>query len=120
MSGSKLILVADDYDDAARYLAEILGWATHFDTMYTKDGVKALEMTEQRRPDAAILDIDMPRINGLEAARLFRERYAERRPLLIAVTGRESATEVELSGLFDYVEKKPVEVVDLMRILQSI
>jgi CheY-like chemotaxis protein len=116
----KLVLVADDYDEAARLLAEALGWAAQCDTMYARDGVEALQLADKRRPDAAILDIDMPRLGGIEAARLLRERFVDQRPLLIALTGKTCIADVQLSGMFDFVERKPIEMTELVKLLQTI
>jgi CheY-like chemotaxis protein len=108
-AGQNLVLVVDDYDDAAAQLAELLKCATPFDAMAARGGREALELAKDCRPVAAILDIDMPYIGGIEVARAMRDIFGERRPLLIALSGRASLDEVVLSGLFDHALRKPVQ-----------
>jgi CheY-like chemotaxis protein len=118
-SANKLVLVADDYDDAAALLAELLRLSTAFDTMVAKDGREALGQALARRPDVAILDIDMPHIGGIEAAWALRVAFEEHRPLLIAMTGG-SYAEAMLSGMFDHVLRKPIIVDELLTLLRDL
>ena len=118
-ASSRLILIADDYDDAAKLMAELVELTTPYETVAAKDGREALELARQRRPDVAILDIDMPQIGGIEAARMLRSEFGRNRPLLIASTGGMHADEAERSGMFDHVFKKPIGIMTLLRILDS-
>jgi len=113
---TKLILIADDYDHAAMLLADLLAHATEFDAVATKDGREALEQAALRRPDVALLDIDMPEIDGIETARRLRATFGESRPLLIAMTGR-APDEAKLSGMFDHVLAKPFDIAMLLSLL---
>jgi diguanylate cyclase (GGDEF)-like protein len=66
-----LILVVDDDEDIARFVGVNL--KLHgFDVAHARDGQEALEMIEQRRPDLAIVDLMMPRIDGVELTRRLR------------------------------------------------
>ena len=114
--GRKLVLVADDYDHAAAIVAEYLRAAGGFDTMVAKDGRQAVEQAMQRPPDAAVLDLDMPFLGGLDAARRLRDELGEHRPLLIAVTGGPIDGAI-VSGMFDHVLKKPFDFGHLLRLL---
>lgn len=104
----KLVLIADDYDDAARLMAEVIEMGSEFVAVAALDGVEAIAKAEERRPDIAVLDIDMPHIGGIEAARLLRAMFPSKPPLLIACTGRLEIDEVRRSGMFDHVLSKPV------------
>jgi signal transduction histidine kinase/ActR/RegA family two-component response regulator len=80
------ILVADDNRDSADLFAmyfEMTG--NEVQTAY--DGVAAVEKAEQFRPDAVLLDIGMPRLNGEEACRRIRSTPWGKDAMLIAVTG---------------------------------
>src|SRR4051794_27126433 len=113
-----LVLVADDYDHAAAMLAQLVECVTPFQAMSAKDGKEALELAGKRRPDAAILDIDMPQIGGIEVARMLRVAFGDRRPRLIGLTvGPLEAAEV--SGMFDHVLQKPVPLDRLVALLTS-
>jgi response regulator NasT len=72
------ILIAEDESLIRMGLKQILEEAGH--TVWAaEDGQAALELCEQRTPDVAVLDIKMPRMDGLEAA----QRLYERAPLPI-------------------------------------
>jgi len=66
-----LILVVDDDEDIARFVSFNLK-LHNFDVMHARDGQEALEMIEKRRPDLAVVDLRMPRIDGLELTRRLR------------------------------------------------
>jgi diguanylate cyclase (GGDEF)-like protein len=66
-----LILVVDDDADIARFVEFNL--RLHgFEVILASDGLEALEMIEQQRPDLAVVDLMMPRIDGLELTRRLR------------------------------------------------
>ena len=80
------ILVVDDNEDSASSLAamlEILG----YQVQAVFDGVAAVESAESFRPDVVLLDIGLPKMNGLAAARKIRGHSWGQAMVLIAVTG---------------------------------
>jgi len=103
------ILIADDNVDAADSLAELLrldGYEVHV----AYDGAKAIETFARVEPDAALLDVGMPEISGLEVVRELRRRPAGQRATLIAVTGwgQEHDRRIALEAGFDYHMTKPM------------
>ncbi len=84
------VLVVDDNVDAAELLAEALG-ARHHEVAIAHDGPEALRTAERFEPDAIVLDIGLPVMDGYEVARRLRERECgdprRRRVRLIALTG---------------------------------
>jgi CheY-like chemotaxis protein len=82
----KRILLADVNVDLVAVLAEFLEIAGH-QVFIAHDGQAALELAAQHRPDAAILDVGMPRMNGYDLARAIRLEAWGRDILLIAATG---------------------------------
>jgi CheY-like chemotaxis protein len=114
------VLVADDYPDAAESLAMLFANAGH-ETRIAQDGEQALALAEQWHPDVCVLDLDMPKIDGCEAARRIREQEWETHPLLIAFsgwTGAEHKYSAVQAG-FDHYVMKPVEPQKLMRIIRA-
>lgn len=70
------------------------------------NGVEALELAVQTRPDVAVVDLVMPRMDGLEAIRRMRERVPQTKTVLLtARQARESAEEAMRSGAYTYLEK---------------
>ncbi|MEH1013361.1 response regulator [Micromonospora sp. CPCC 206060] len=66
-----VILVVDDDEDIARFVAFNL--KLHgFEVLHASDGQEALEVIEEQRPDLAVVDLMMPRIDGLELTRRLR------------------------------------------------
>ena len=85
------------------------------------DGESAVQAIQQMRPDLVFLDVQMPEMDGYEAARQLRKRWTEiDRPRIIAMTGnamhgdRERCLNV---GMDDHVTK-PVRIEDLRKSLE--
>lgn len=107
MKRQRLVLVADDYEDAAELLAELLSLEFGCPTVWVKDGAEALAVGLARKPLAALLDIDMPRMKGTEVARKLREQRGKT-ILLVAITGRIEVESLRPLRLFDLVFQKPL------------
>jgi CheY-like chemotaxis protein len=80
------ILVADDFPQSAEILARLLRQDGN-EVQVAQDGIEAVETAAQFRPDVAVLDLAMPKLNGYEAARMIREQPWGKRMLLIALSG---------------------------------
>jgi len=83
---SRRILVADDFPQSAEILARLLRQDGH-EVQIAQDGIEAVETAAEFRPDVAVLDLAMPKLNGYEAARLIREQPWGKRVYLIALSG---------------------------------
>jgi len=80
------ILIADDNADSVTTLSWSLEHSGH-EVRTASDGITAVEVAREFRPQLALLDIGMPRLNGYDAARRIRAEANGSRPTLIAVTG---------------------------------
>jgi len=112
------VLVADDNYDAAESLALIIRmWK--YEVFVAQSGSAALEFAMRERPDAYILDIGMPGINGYEVARRIRSQPWGRRVLLLAVTGWGQSEDVARtkSAGFDEHMTKPVDLPRIQALL---
>jgi CheY-like chemotaxis protein/HPt (histidine-containing phosphotransfer) domain-containing protein len=85
------------------------------------NGLEVLQALEQKAYDVLFLDVQMPEMDGLEAARRIGQRWpAEKRPRIIAMTGnaligdREKCLE---AGMDDYITK-PIRIADLQSALE--
>jgi two-component system, OmpR family, response regulator ResD len=104
------VLVVDDERTIADVVARYLERAGH-EARVARDGERALALAAERAPDLVVLDLMLPRIDGLEVMRRMRqhaERGGQRRPAIILLTakGEESDRVVGLRlGADDYVVK---------------
>lgn len=117
----RCVLVADDNQDAAESLAELLellGNEVHL----AGDGVSAVAMAERVRPDLVLMDVGMPRLNGLDAARQIRERSWGREITILALTGWGQAADRERSRAAgcDGHLVKPIAIPQLEKILAEL
>lgn len=114
------ILIVDDNADAAESLAMLLGMAAH-EVVVAFGGVQALEVLGSFRPEAALIDIGLPEIDGYELARRVRADEGLSGIKLIAVTGYGQAEDRQraLAAGFDHHLVKPVDVGALERALAS-
>jgi PAS domain S-box-containing protein len=115
------ILVVDDNADAARLLADALE-LVGYETRVAFDGPEALEAVAEFHPDAALLDLGLPLMDGYELAGQIAAAAAGPRPLLIAVTGygQVSDREKSLAAGFDAHVVKPVDMPRLMSLLEQL
>jgi PAS domain S-box-containing protein len=105
------VLIADDNADARESLAALLEMSGH--TVHVApDGQQALALAERHRPDVAILDIGMPRLNGYEVAARIRASEWGGRIRLIALTGWGQASDQERAreAGFDHHATKPLDL----------
>ena len=115
------ILVADDLPDTADSFAQILRFKGH-EVFVAHDGAEALDLAARVKPELAILDIGMPRMNGYEVAQHIRREPWGRKITLVALTGwgqqhdRDRAT---VAG-FDFHLTKPADPARIDTILQAI
>ena len=66
-----LILIVDDDEDIARFVG--ISLKLHgFEVMHARDGQEALELIERIRPDLCVVDLMMPKIDGVELTRRLR------------------------------------------------
>jgi two-component system response regulator ResD len=104
------VLVVDDEPTIAEVVCRYLEVAG-YDARVAGDGARALELADERRPDLVVLDLMLPRIDGLEVMRRLRqgaEREGARRLAIILLTakGEESDRVIGLRlGAADYVVK---------------
>jgi PAS domain S-box-containing protein len=104
------VLVADDHQDNADSLGMMLRVMGH-EVRTAHDGYEAVQAAAAFRPEVALLDIGMPKMNGFEAARHIRERPWGREIALIAMTGwgQEEDRRRSLEAGFDQHVVKPVD-----------
>jgi PAS domain S-box-containing protein len=115
------LLVVDDNRDFANTLAALLETFGHeVRTVY--DGATAVTLARETRPDAILLDIGLPGMNGYDVAREVRRASGPARVTLVAFTGygqEEDRRRVREAG-FDFHLVKPVEAAELARLIDAL
>jgi DNA-binding NarL/FixJ family response regulator len=69
------ILIADDHPFVRKGLRSLLGEVPNYEVVdEAQDGLDAVEKAGVEKPDLVLLDISMPRMNGLEACKIIKDR----------------------------------------------
>lgn len=106
-----LILIVDDEDDILDLLQYNLQ-KEEYDTLLARDGAEGLELAVKHVPDIIILDIMMPRMDGLEACRRMREHSTLLSVPILILTARSEAADqvVGLDSGADIYLAKPISI----------
>jgi DNA-binding LytR/AlgR family response regulator len=120
MSPPYSYIIAEDEPLLARVLAQQLGehWPSARCLGLAANGAEALKLADEFSPDVAFLDVRMPHIDGLEAARQLCLK--ERPPLIVFVTAYDAyALDAFEAAAIDYL-LKPVEIPRLTRCIERL
>lgn len=115
------ILVVDDAVESAEILAalfEALGHKSHL----AFDGQQAIEAAMQHAPHIIFLDLDMPILDGYQAAKAIRATPQAQDLFIVALTGQEGtdvASKVEAAG-FDFYLRKPADTNALIALVEDL
>ncbi|MET0382047.1 MAG: PAS domain S-box protein [Burkholderiaceae bacterium] len=118
VAAGQRVLVVDDNVDSAESLSQMLAMLG-YETATAHDGIEAVEAVRTRGPAIVLLDIGMPRMNGLDAARAIRRLPGGDRIILIALSGwgqHEDRRRSNAAG-FDHHFVKPLDVEALIDLL---
>jgi CheY-like chemotaxis protein len=109
------VLVVDDNRDTATSLALLLR-AAGYQVETSFDGLSALAAARRFAPDACVLDINMPGMNGYELARRLREQAPGRPPVLATVTAYSDYGHLDRAAAagFDLHFTKPADPCELV------
>jgi PAS domain S-box-containing protein len=118
---ARRILVADDNQDGAESMAEMLRLLGN-EVWTANDGLEAVAAAEVLRPEAILMDVGMPRLNGLDATRRIREQSWGKTVTIIALTGwgHEDDRERSRGAGCDGHLVKPVNLAELEKMLADV
>jgi two-component system, response regulator PdtaR len=112
------ILVAEDETIIRLDLCTLLETAGHAVVAEARDGEEAIELAREHEPDLAIMDVKMPRLDGIDAAR----RILDERPIpivmLTAYGQQELVSRAVEAGVFGYLVK-PFREQDLVPAIEA-
>jgi len=103
----KKILIVDDNPDLISILRVQLEHRG-YDTVQATNGIQAVDIATAQMPDLIVMDIMMPRMNGLQAARLIRDNPKTRSIPMLASTAKISHADTKEcleSGFNDHIAK---------------
>ena len=110
------ILVVDDEPEAIELLQEFLV-AKGYEVLTASSGEEAVQKVKEERPHLILLDVRMPKMNGLEALKRVREIDQEVGVIMVtAVNEEETGRQALQMGAFDYITK-PLDLKYLERSL---
>src|SRR5215213_5454106 len=111
------VSVVEDYDDTREFMKFLLQ-DYGFDVSEAANGYEAIEAVRLQVPDLILMDISMPGMDGLTAARKIREQKNARETPIIAITAYgESARSKALEAGCDASLSKPIDFEDLEPVL---
>ena len=118
-AGRRVLVVEDEpvNQEVAKGMAECAGLTVDV----AADGVQALAMTSRQDYDLILMDMQMPKMDGLEASRRIRQRLSGATVPIVAMTANALAEDkalCEAAGMNDYIAK-PVDPNVLMRVLMK-
>ncbi len=115
------ILIADDEPSVLSVLRLFFG-RSGFQVTTAHDGLEAIEMAQQELPDAIILDIQMPRMSGIDVARQLRKDSRFISIPIVAITAhmRDFLPEDVMFAGFDKLITKPFELASMLKLIQHL
>ena len=100
----KRILIIDNSTDNLQFMENVLN--DRYKLVLEKSGEEALSFLEKNKVDLLVLDVFMPKMNGLETLRVIRNRQFETDAIMVtAANDRESLEEALHLGVVDYLIK---------------
>jgi DNA-binding NarL/FixJ family response regulator len=101
------ILVADDYEDWRRQVCLLLQVRPELQVICeASDGSEAVQKAEELKPDLILLDIGLPKLNGIEAARRIRQLSPNSKIIFLSQDNSPEVVQAALStGALGYVYK---------------
>jgi DNA-binding NarL/FixJ family response regulator len=83
------------------------------------DGVEAVVRAQELKPDLIVIDLAMPRMNGVEAASVIKKMVPQSKIVLFSMYGEEVGKSIKAASGIDAVVSKPEGVGNLIKHLQA-
>jgi NarL family two-component system response regulator LiaR len=101
------ILIADDHPTVRRGITCLIEAKPELELAgEAKDGLEAVEKYEQTRPDVVLLDLMMPRMDGLQAVKQIKEQHKEARIVIVTSFGKDEKLFAAIkAGALGYLHK---------------
>lgn len=115
----KQILICEDNIINQVFIKELFNVFNKLDIDIAKDGIEAIDMCKEKVYDLILMDIQMPKLNGIEATKIIRNMIHYKTVPIIALTANAFSDQIKeylLIGMVDYLAK-PINVKHLKKIL---
>ncbi len=115
----KRILIVEDNDLNLKLFRDLLT-AHGYETLETKDGLEAIMLTRNERPDLLLMDIQLPEISGLDVTRRLKADEAIRHIPIIAVTAfamKDDEEKILAAGCEAYISK-PISILPFLNTIR--
>ncbi|HJU17317.1 MAG TPA: response regulator [Stellaceae bacterium] len=115
------ILIVEDHPLNLKLLRDLLE-AHGYETLQTGDGLEALHLARQDRPDLILMDLQLPDISGLEVTRWLRREPGTRNIPIVAITAfamREDEKKALDNGCSAYIAK-PISIRHMLEIVAAL
>ncbi len=101
------VLIVDDHKLVREGFQLLLGRAKDIEVVAeARDGQEAVEIAERLAPDVVLMDITMPRMNGIQATKLIRERCSKTQVIVVSMVSDEILlSQAQASGAKGYISK---------------
>src|SRR4029450_11164313 len=103
----ELFLVVEDFEDSRFMMRRLLEMAG-YSVLEASDGEQAVQMAVESRPVLILMDLSLPKLDGLSATRQIRQKKGLKKVPIVAVSAHdspESRTEALDAGCNEYVTK---------------
>ena len=114
------VLLVEDFTPYRTFIRSLLGGNGYFEVVgEASDGLEAIQIAQQLGPDVILMDIGLPKLNGLDAARRIRELLpASKIVFLTQEAGDEVVQEAFRIGALGYIQKDQAGA-DLLEVLKT-
>ena len=115
----EFFLVVEDFEDSRFMMRRLLEMAG-YDVLEASDGEEAVKIAVEARPVLILMDLSLPKLDGLAATRQIRQKKGLKAVPIVAVSAHdspESRTEALAAGCDEYVTK-PIDFDHLTSVLQ--
>jgi two-component system chemotaxis response regulator CheY len=116
------VLIVDDDQFIRKLIKTTLEDVAEFELHEAADGVEALEVAGRERPTLVFLDVEMPRLDGIETCRRLRSLEGTRESTIVMLTARQGHAierDAEAAGA-DLFLTKPFSPLDLLRLVDQL
>jgi len=122
VSTPRAVLIVDDDPFIRKLIATTLEGVSAFELHEARDGEEAVQIARRESPRVVFLDIDMPRLDGIEACRRMRADPAMNgaKIVMLTATAEDSArVRAEQAGA-DFFLTKPFSPLELLRLVAGL